>query len=336
MKRFVRHQSLLSAILLIGTLLPGWVFADTTFKKLCIFGDSLSDTGNVFEVEHDVSTRPYDLIPSFPYPIGGPTFSNGRTWIQHFAKSLGRSNDAKPAFRGSGPFCNYSFGSARARQRAGQPFDLPGLVTQYFEDFENADPNTLYIVFVGGNDIRDAVVAYPSDPNVSENILTDAVTAIGQGISELAAGGARKFLIMNAPNVALVPAVSAQGPGAQGLAQYLSSQFNDGLASALGFLPPGLEVMSFDVFSFTNGMAASPPEGVINATDSCITPGVRKDAICAAPDQYVYWDGIHPTRVIHAAFAEAVARALPAMLASSASSQSRLAQLDDNNGGFGL
>ncbi len=111
MKRFIPKQSSLSAILLVCTLLPGWTFAETTFEKLCIFGDSLSDTGNVFEVTHDVSTRPYELIPSVPYPIEGPTFSNGRTWIQHFAKSLGRKNDAKPAFRGSGRFCNYSFGA---------------------------------------------------------------------------------------------------------------------------------------------------------------------------------------------------------------------------------
>ncbi len=328
MKRLLRNQSLLSAILLVVILLPGRAFAETSFTKLCIFGDSLSDTGNVFAVVHEVSTRPYELIPSAPYPRGGPTFSNGRTWIQHFAKSLGRAKDAKPAFRGSGRFCNYAFGSARARQRPGQPFDLPGLVAQYLTDFEKADPDTLYIVFVGGNDIRDAVVAYPSDPNVSLTILNDAVLAIIQSISDLTEAGARKLLIMNAPNVGLVPAVSAQGPDAQALAQFLSSQFNDALAGALGFLPPGIEIMTFDVFSFTNGIAASPPEGVVNTTDSCITPGVRKRAVCTHPDQYAYWDGIHPTRVIHHAFARAVAQALPAMLASGTASPLHLAQLD--------
>lgn len=323
MNRLLRKQFSLSAFLLIGIVLPGWGFADTPFSRLCIFGDSLSDTGNVFEVEQDFSTRPYDLIPTFPYPMGGPTLTNGRTWIQHFAKSLGRDNDAKPAFRGSGPFCNYSYGSARARQRAGQPFDLPGLITRYFADFENADPDTLYIVFVGGNDIRDAVVAFPDDPNVSLTILNDAVRAIIQSISDLAGAGATKFLVMNAANVGLVPAVNAQGMEAQMLARFLSSQFKDGLATALALLPPGIELMQFDVFSFINGIIASPPEGLVNTTDSCITPGVREGAICTHPDQYVFWDGIHPTRVIHAVFAEAVAQALPVMLASHASSQSR-------------
>ncbi len=312
MKRVLRNPYTLATLMLVGILLPGLVFADTTFSKLCVFGDSLSDTGNVFEDTGEVTTRPYDLIPSYPYPRGGPTFSNGRTWIQHFAKSLKRKNDAKPAFREPGRFCNYAYGSARARQRADQPFDLPGLVNRYFESVENADADTLYIVLVGGNDIRDAIEAYSIDPNVSLNMLNDAITAIVQSVSDLAAAGATKFLIMNAPNLGLVPAVNTLGEPVKTLAQFLSSQFNDALASALEVLPPGIEVMHFDLFSFSNSIAAAPPEGVVDTTNSCITPGVRKGAICADPDEYVFWDGIHPTRMIHAALADAVAQALPA------------------------
>jgi outer membrane lipase/esterase len=239
----IQNQSLLS-VLLISTLLPGWALADTTFERMCIFGDSLSDTGNVFEVTNDVSTRPYDLIPSAPYPIGGPTFTNGRSWIQHFAESFGRNNDAKPAFRGSGPFCNYSFGGARARQRDGRPFDLPGLVARYLADKGGAaDTNTLYIVSVGGNDIRDALEA----PAQAGAILNAAVQSIFDNISALVQAGATKFLVVNAPNLGLVPAVTLQG--AQDPAQFLSVLFNSGVAGVLGFLPSELELMTYDLFS---------------------------------------------------------------------------------------
>ncbi len=311
MRRFSQRRPLFS-LLLVTSLLPGWAFAQTTFERMCIFGDSLSDTGNVFEVTQDVSTRPYALIPSAPYPIGGPTFTNGRTWIQHLAESLERDDDAKPAFQGSGPFCNYSFGGARAR--ASRPFDLPDLVARYLADVGGtADPNTLYIVSVGGNDIRDAL----ESPTEASVIIGAAVQSVFDQIGALYQGGARKFLVVNAPNLGLVPAVSLQGAEAQFAATFVTSLFNDGVASVLGFLPPDVELMTFDLFAFANAVAAQPPAGVTNTTDSCITPGVRQGATCADPDQHMFWDGIHPTRVIHAALAEAVAQTLPILVASS-------------------
>lgn len=318
MSRFIPYRSLFS-VWLVTSLLPGWAFAQTTFERMCIFGDSLSDTGNVFEVTQDVSTRPYELIPSAPYPIGGPTFTNGRTWIQHLAKAVERKNDAKPAFRRPGRFCNYSFGGARARQREGQPFDFPGMVAQYLTDVGGtADPNTLHIVSVGGNDIRDAL----ESPAEAGAIIGAAVQSVFDHIWALYQAGARKFLVVNAPNLGLVPAVTLLG--AQGPATVATSTFNGGLASVLGYLPPDLELMAFDLFAFTNAVATSPPEGVTNTTDSCVTPGVRKKAICADPDQYMFWDGIHPTKVIHAALAEAVAQAFPTLVASSSSTLTQL------------
>ncbi len=316
MKRLLRHPTSISALVLACALSPGWAYAEITFERMCIFGDSLSDTGNVFEETSDVSTRPYDLIPSAPYPIGGPTFTNGRSWVQHFAESFGLKNDAKPAFRSSGPFCNYSFGGARARARDGRPFDLPGLVARYLADTGGtADPNTLYIVSVGGNDIRDAL----ETPAQAMDILTTAVQSIFDNISALVQAGATKFLVVNAPNLGLVPAVTLQG--AQDPAKFLSELFNIGLAGVLGYFPPDLGLLTYDLFSFTDAIADSPPDGVTNTTDSCITPGVRKGAVCADPDQHMFWDGIHPTNVIHAALAEEVAQAFPYMSATVASSQ---------------
>lgn len=311
MKWLCRRASLAST-LLIFTFWPG--FASAEINKLCIFGDSLSDTGNVFEVIHDVSTRPYELIPSAPYPMGGPTFSNGRIWVQHLAKMLRRQNDAKPAFRGAARFCNYSFGGARAGGgRNGPLFDFPAMVDRYLADVDHAaDPDTLYIIEVGGNDIRDALAALPADPSL---ILTPAVGAVAQAIGDLVAAGATKFLVINAPDVGLVPAVP---DFAKGFATGLTMAYNTGLATAVDGLAlafPALEFMSFDLFAFTQEAVMFPPAGVTNTTDSCITPGVRKDAICKDRNAYFFWDGIHPTKVIHAALADAVFVAVPALAA---------------------
>ena len=43
--------------------------------------------------------------------------------------------------------------------------------------------------------------------------------------------------------------------------------------------------------------------GFSNVTESCITPEVIRRAICSKPDEYLFWDGIHPTRIAHAILA---------------------------------
>ena len=179
------------------------VYADLAFDRMCVFGDSLSDAGIVFEITHTVANRPYDLIPNAPYPIGGMTFSNGKTWIQQLAKSLKMQKGAKPAFRNRGTFCNYAFGGARAGGVS--PFDLTEQVITYQGDFGmTSSDGTLFVVLIGGNDIRDAIEAFPADPTP---IFTDAINAVSFSVIELYRSGARQFLIHNAPNLALVPAI---------------------------------------------------------------------------------------------------------------------------------
>lgn len=65
-------------------------------------------------------------------------------------------------------------------------------------------------------------------------------------------------------------------------------------------------ITRFDVFSLISGVVATPDAfGVKNAEDACITPEVKKGAVCNRPDNYLFWDGIHPTRVGHSLLAEA-------------------------------
>lgn len=286
------------------------------FAQICVFGDSLSDTGNVFVVTGDLSRRPFDLIPSAPYPRGGISFSNGRLWIQHLAREYQRSRDARPAQRRPGRFCNYAFGGARARQIDPARFDLPAQVATYLNDFGAAPAGeTLFVVFLGGNDIRDALEAFATDPTgaTSAAIIEDAIRSISNNVLALynLAGG-RQFLVFNAPNVGLVPAVRLAGPAAQAGASLLSNAFAAGMASALDMLEllPGIDIWRVDLLGLTNAIAANPPPGITNTTDPCITPGVVRGAICDDPDAFAFWDGIHPTRVIHRLIFETADRAL--------------------------
>lgn len=271
------------------------------FSDLVFFGDSLSDPGNAFVLLGQVSTRPFDLIPSAPYARGGLHFSNGKTWAEDFAKALHQRSG--PAFRNARAFSNYAVGSARARSAGAT--DLAAQVSLYLANRGSADPEALYVIFIGGNDIRDALLALQTDPSgiSSAAILTGAITAIADNIGALAASGAQHFLVFNGPDLSLVPAVRLQGPLVQGAAQLLSLQFNQGLDLALANLSalfPSLDVDTLDLFMLFNEVVAQPDAfGFSNVETTCITPGVIIRAVCKHPNSYLFWDGIHPTRAGH-------------------------------------
>ena len=213
-----------------------------------------------------------------------------------------------PALRVPGVFSNYAVGAARARP--GAPFDLGSQVGLFLGDFGGGAPqDALYVVFVGGNDLRDALVALATDPSgiTSFGILNAALDAIRDHLTVLASAGARQFLVANAPNIGLTPAVRAEGPAAQAAAQTLATAFNNGLAAILSGLEANLplHIARLDVFGIVSQVVADPAAaGLADAEDSCITPDTSTGAFCTQPDQFLFWDGIHPTRAGHAILAQ--------------------------------
>ncbi len=303
------------------------VTADTGYSDMVVFGDSLSDPGNVFVIAGEVSVRPYDAgnIPGAPYPIGGLTFSNGKTWIEHVSSTLKLKGGTGPALRTT-TFSNYAFGGARAASSAGGPFDLSAQVGQYFADTGGSvDSEALYTVFIGGNDVRDALSAFnvalqqtliaggtlpealAAGQAAAEVVLTDAVTTIADNIIALASQGARNFLVPNAPNIGLVPAITDLGPDVATLATQLSFSFNSAVENTLSDIELALPVNinRLDVFTFISSVVATPEAfDIDNAVDACITPEVKKGAVCKHPENYLFWDGVHPTRTGHNLLAE--------------------------------
>lgn len=276
------------------------------FADIVVFGDSLSDPGNAFVLTGQTSRAPFDLIPSAPYARGGLHFSNGRTWAERFATALGRRSGA--ALRAPGVFSNYAIGGARAG--AAGATDLGAQVNLYLASHGGAKPDALHVIFIGGNDIRDALAALASDPSgaTSGVLLSRAVTAIADNLVALAGAGATRFLVFNAPDLSLVPAVRLQGPLAQGAALFLSAQFNQALDLALdsvSALVPVADITRFDLFTLFNTVVAAPALfGFSEVEQTCITPGVIVKAVCKHPKRYLFWDGIHPTRAGHRLIAE--------------------------------
>lgn len=300
--------------------------------RIVFFGDSLSDAGNHFIFSKGASSRqPFSFGPPIAsYDIGGHHFSNGNTWAEQLATALHTPTSGNPSLRAPGLFTDYAVGRARARAGAKDfpNFDLSSQVKQFLTDFgEQVPPNCLIVIWIGGNDIDDALNALADDDTgqTSAGIIQAAATAVATNVGILQAAGAQMFLIVNVPDFGKTPYVQFVGknlnPAAPGLATLFTSYYNGGLAKlAVGFPfsvsqdtdHPLLFVRLLDVDTLFGQMLDHPEKfGIANPAERCTKPDVTGGAICATPNRYLFWDGIHPTTTAHSAVANAALQLLP-------------------------
>lgn len=283
-------------------------FAGQGFDRTVTMGDSLSDPGNTYVATGDFVVRPFEPIPLAPYLIGRFHFTNGPTWIEQLARDLGLRRSARPALTGRPGFTNYAFGAARARPVGG--FDLDDQVDLFLDDFDGeASAESLYAVFIGSNDLRDAFVELVTgNPGGVEQIVQQAIGGTFAALQRLTDAGARTFLVLNLPDIGNTPTVIDLGPEAVAAATALTLAYNAAYAEALaglGALNPAITLIKVDVFAALEDIVAHPRAYRLrNVTESCITPEVIFGAICRRPARYLFWDYLHPTRRGHQLLSE--------------------------------
>jgi outer membrane lipase/esterase len=298
-------QALLIVAIMLG-LAPSRTMAQP-FSDIFVFGDSLSDTGNIF-----LATR--ENIPqSPPYFMG--RFSNGPVWVERLAEMLGL--EASASLAGG---TNFAFGGAETGQETGEIFEQPidvlipsirlQVSTFLASDFiggpfDDVDPEALYIVWGGPNDLRPAVMAGTTQPAAEAQRAVDDLVA---AMRDLADAGARTFLVPNLPDLGLTPESRALGPGTMALATDISIRFNNALAAALNSLESelGITIIRLDVFSALADVVANPAAfGLTNVTDACLMgEPFTGGTACAQPEAHLFWDDIHPTATAHAILAD--------------------------------
>lgn len=290
-----------------GALLIVLMLASTTagaaFNSLFVLGDSLSDTGNAFAASFGITeVAPYsNLVPALPYSSG--RLSNGPVWVEALATGLGLP--VNPSLLGG---TGFAFGGARSGSLPGVADSSVSLLTQASTAVSllgTLPSNALYVVWGGSNDVREAAtLAAPGTPQA----LADAQAVIAAGvqnmatvISTLAQAGAQTLFLPNVPDVGLTPAALAEGQLAAAGVSQLASAFNANLANLLPGLASsfGINIIGFDTFGLVNAVVANPAAfGFSNVVDPChfANGGLG----CANPDEYLFWDGIHPTAAGHA------------------------------------
>ena len=288
------------AFLLMG--LPAVSYAQGEFDEIFIFGDSLSDAGNIYELTGETSKAPYAVVPTRPYAIGGHHFSNGKTWAERLAQNLNDNSGGKASLQNPGKHGNYAFGGARARSGSGNSSPDSGTqIMMYLGDYGSASADALYVIQFGGNDLRDALVAAPSDVTVAFFIIQSAVQELVANIQTLYAAGARNFLVANAPNLAHAPAVKLSG--ASGVAGLFTGIYNGGLEGGLQQLEQGIwdiNIYRLDMAGFIDDVVANPGDFGLTDTDfPCLIFFTESDAKCDNPEERLFWDGLHPTAAGH-------------------------------------
>ncbi|MDR7343881.1 thermolabile hemolysin [Pantoea alhagi] len=254
--------------------------------RLVVFGDSLSDTINVYNAS-------YGAVPKNSAWFYG-RFSNGPVWHEYWTNQLS--------------IPSYVWATANAESGVKPLF--PSFMEQlhsfkeYIAYAQGYDiKKTLFTVLFGGND-------FITGNKTPEDIITN----YRSGLAQLAHLGAAQVIIMKLPDFSGVPAVRDWKAADKQALKEKSVTFNmqvDLLAQELNRTYPGTRfiVLSLDK-AYDNLITHANTLGYVNTKDTCLD--IKNDTLSymyhhnPRPDckssggRYLFWDTMHPTTYAHA------------------------------------
>lgn len=263
-----------------------------SYNRLVVFGDSLSDNGNLFASIGQPTSPPY---------FQG-RFSNGPVFTELLGFNALRG--AIPASPESGSI-NYAYGGARTDFTAFPPGMRLQLQT-YNAAGGVFGANDLVSVLGGANNLLPVLTACATTPACAANptgfasgVATSAATDVDILVSTIAGQGAGTILVSNLPNLGVTPRAIAGGANGVQLATFAGGAFNSALATRLtatAAARPGTNIILMDLSKSINAVVANPGAyGLTNVTVQCLVGATA----CTTPDTYLFWDDIHPTAAGH-------------------------------------
>ncbi len=297
-----------------------------TYSAIYAFGDSLSDAGNL-SLTTSVSGTTFPVSP--PYfsenygLVSANVFSNGPNFVQNLSIALGLGVLA-PSLTGGTDFAYGGGETGPEPQNASNPqyqaLSLPAQLSEFRTRIPNPSPDALYTLSIGANDLLDIL----ADPTLTpQQQTTDVNTAVANEIafvSRLVTGGAKTFVVLNVPDLGKTPNVmsgKANGSNVPSaaldtLATQLTNQFNTALDSQLAAIT-GATVHVVDSTALLNNAIANPAvygltnvtSPVWNGTYTDPKSGTLAATDTAAQNQFIFWDGLHPTETGHQVLADA-------------------------------
>lgn len=290
-------RSLLAAAIVLAAA-PAFA-QSTTYSRTVFFGDSLTDAGYY---------RP--LLPASVRAVTGQFTTNPDfVWAQYVAEYYGTN----AAANGNGQIGD-DYAAGNARVGVANPSALgvaPSLATQASNYLAanggKADPNALYSVWGGANDLFAIAGGAPVQTTIG-----NAVTAEVGIVASLQNAGARYVMVNNLPDVGITPRFRAGGAAAMAQGTALATAYNTALFS--GLKSAGLRVIPVDTFHLLQEVVANPGTyGFTNVTGTACQPQITAQSLTCNPtsyvsadaaDTYVFADGVHPTGRTHELLAQ--------------------------------
>ncbi len=261
------------------------------YSNAIIFGDSLSDEGNFYAATGNT-------VPSSP-PYYEGRFADGPVWPEYAYAS--RQNFA---FGGAMTgFTNLSESAlpSNLQNQTGLKaqiiaFEQMAHIPEMFED-------TIFIISIGANDLFFAL----SQPDVTLEDLRDAAMTAVENIRlsslHLKARGAKDIMVVGLADLAITPRMQAlieANPDVEPVIEYITRQFNTRLAIMTA--TSNLEYFRMKPF-MSNIMENADDFELTNLTDACLDTSTQPATVCDNPDEYFFWDDVHPTSRVHQLFA---------------------------------
>jgi len=299
------------------------------FSAIVSFGDSLSDLGNTFNDLGDELS--FFIIGYNSYYYDQGRWSDGPLWTEDLARLFGfealQPNDGTNLYG-----TDFAWGGATSGTDftfVPPDFHLANLQTQvasYIALLSTKDarmPNpseTLYTVWSGGNDVIYRIQDYPFYTRVPAQEIANNV---GDAITSLYNAGGRFFVVPNLPPLGEKPNYrnNKDHPEYRDEANDFVNEYNPLLQTKLAQLQgslAGITIVLFDVHMLFNQVLGDPNHyNLMNVKEAAFTSGILEPhggSVVPNPDQYLFWDDTHPTRIGHGIVAEAVYDALQSKL----------------------
>jgi phospholipase/lecithinase/hemolysin len=324
-------------ILVIGGMQFASISHALVVNQMFVFGDSLSDGGNSGLRTQQYTGNPAAVFPPSPYYNG--QYSNGPVAVEYLWNHFnpGNTTGFTPSlFPGGGT--NYAIGGATTGsanyntvnagvpaflQPAFQGFGAAGELQQFQQYLANGgtfDPATsLFVVWLFPNDVFAAAAGLPAGTVPGSpggpDLISNGIANILATVQTLAALGAQHVLVPNMPDLGQTPAFRSN-PATSAQLSFLTALFNENLGAQLTLFDQFFagDVVQFDTAAAFRAILDDPAAfGFTNVTDQCVMNLGFGPGECNPTNwnEWVFWDGVHPTTATHRLLGAQFAAAVP-------------------------
>lgn len=269
------------------------VFQANTINRLVAFGDSLSDTGNIFNGSQWIFPNRNSWF------LGH--FSNGLVWTEYLAKEKNI------------PLYNWAVGGAAGENKYVALTGVYDQVTSYLTYIKMAKnykpENTLFTLEFGLNDFMN----YHRE-------LSEVKGDLSRALIRLVDAGAENILLFTLPDATKAPQFKYSTQDEIVTIRNQINEFNLFIKEqAKYYKETGKNVVLFDAGELFSQITADPQEhGFQNSTDACLdinrsssldylySHSLTKDCEYYGSDAYVFWGVTHPTTATHRYIADKI------------------------------